>query len=140
MTNEQKTQIKQLRQSGYGYATIAESLGLTKNQVSAFCRRNDLMGTKATSHIKERPNIGCCRNCGKPLVQVPGRKLVKFCSDSCRVNWWNSHPEMVRQKAIYHFTCACCGKKFTAYGNARRKYCSHGCYIADRFKGGDLSE
>ena len=36
MTNEQKLKIKQLRQSGYGYATIAEALGLTKNQVSAF--------------------------------------------------------------------------------------------------------
>lgn len=36
MTNEQKNQIIELRQAGYGYATIAASLGLTKNQVSAF--------------------------------------------------------------------------------------------------------
>ncbi len=31
------------------------------------------------------------------------------------------------------FTCACCGRYFTAYGNNHRKYCSHGCYIAGRF-------
>ena len=46
MTNEQKEQIKMLRDSGYGYATIAEALGLTKNQVSAFCRRNNLSGKR----------------------------------------------------------------------------------------------
>ena len=100
MTNEQKLKIKQLRQSGYGYATIAEALGLTKNQVSAFCRRNALSGTKAETNTKEKLDANCCRCCGKPLVQMPGRKPVKFCSDSCRVNWWNVHPEMVNKKAM----------------------------------------
>ena len=52
MTNEQKLKIKQLRQSGYGYATIAEALGLTKNQVSAFCRRNALSGTNKSNAIR----------------------------------------------------------------------------------------
>ena len=42
MTNEQKYKIAELRQSGYGYANIADALGLTKNQVSAYCRRQDL--------------------------------------------------------------------------------------------------
>ena len=116
MTNEQKYQIAELRQFGYGYASIADALGLTKNQVSAYCRRAGLTGTKAA--------VG----------------TTEFCSDSCRVRWWNAHPEMVNKKAIYHFTCACCGKEFTAYGNAHRKYCSHVCYIADRFRGGDGHE
>ena len=44
MTSEQKQQIYLLREKGYGYATIAEALGLTKNQVSAYCRRNNLSG------------------------------------------------------------------------------------------------
>ena len=114
MTSEQKQQIYLLREKGYGYATIAESLGLTKNQVSAFCRRNALSGTKAETNTKEKLDANCCRCCGKPLVQTPGRKPVKFCSHSCRVRWWNAHPEMVNKKAIYHFTCACCGKEFTA--------------------------
>lgn len=52
MTHEQKQQITTLRQSGYGYATIADALGLTKNQVSAFCRRNKLTGAKAPAHIE----------------------------------------------------------------------------------------
>lgn len=29
----------------------------------------------------------------------------------------------------------CCKKKFTAYGNSNRKYCSHECCINDRFGG-----
>jgi len=81
MTNEQKNQIIELRQAGYGYATIAASLGLTKNQVSAFCRRNQLTGTKAAVHTENLPDPNCCRNCGKQLTQTPGRKPVKFCSE-----------------------------------------------------------
>ena len=112
MTNEQKYKIAELRQSGYGYANIADALGLTKNQVSAYCRRAGLM-------------------------QVAGRKPVKFCSDACRIHWWNTHPDAVDKKAFYDFTCACCGKPFRAYGNSRRKYCCHACYVQARFQGGD---
>ena len=78
-----------------------------------------------------------CLGCGKPITQREGIKRVKFCCPSCRQAWWNSHPEKVNRKAIYSFTCACCGKPFTAYGNRGRKYCSHECYITDRFKGGE---
>lgn len=63
-----------------------------------------------------------------------------FCSDECRVKWWHEHPEKIKQRAVYSFTCAGCGGQFTAYGNSRRKYCSHGCYIRARFKGGDAGE
>ena len=140
MTNEQKHQIIELRQAGYGYATIATSLGLTKNQVSAYCRRSNLTGTKSAAHIEARPVTNCCRNCGKPLKQTPGKKPIKFCSDTCRTNWWNSHLDKVNRKAFYSFTCAHCGRAFTAYGNNHRKYCCHDCYIADRFEGGDRRE
>lgn len=140
MTNEQKEQIRKLRDSGYGYATIADALGLTKNQVSAFCRRNKLSGNSALPSSTDTPYVNCCRFCGKPLVQERGRKEVKFCSDFCRMKWWNSHPDRINRKAVYTFTCAYCGKVFTAYGNKHRKYCCHACYIADRFKGGGSHE
>lgn len=140
MTSEQKQQIYLLREKGYGYATIAEALGLTKNQVSAYCRRNNLSGIKAERTVSNRPDSDCCLFCGKPLIQTPGRKPIKFCSNECRVKWWNSHQDMVNKKAIYSFTCACCGKEFTAYGNAKRKYCSHACYITDRFGSGSAND
>ena len=106
MTNEQKYKIAELRQSGYGYANIADALGLTKNQVSAYCRRAGLTGTKAAVGTTDVPASNCCRNCGKPLMQVAGRKPVKFCSDACRIHWWNTHPDAVDKKAFYDFTCA----------------------------------
>ena len=115
MTDLQKSQIIALREQGYGYATIATSLGLTKNQVSAFCRRNSSSFT------------------------ISRRMSMKFCSDACRTHWWNSHLDKVNRKAFYSFTCAHCGGPFTAYGNDHRKYCSHDCYIADRF-GGDYHD
>lgn len=137
MTTDQKTKIAELRAVGFGYANIAHALGLTKNQVVSFCHRNGLTGEKTTQAPAGKPDVGICRNCGKPIVQVPGRKQIKFCSDECCQNWWNAHPEAVTRRAgaIYSYTCACCGKSFTAYGNSHRKYCSHSCYIADRFGG-----
>ena len=66
-------------------------------------------------------------------VYVEKKKRKVFCSAECRVRWWNAHPYMVNQKAVYHFVCAYCGKEFTAYGNNKRKYCCHACYIKDRF-------
>lgn len=46
MTQEQKTRIAQLRQQNIGYASIAKELSLSVNTVKAFCRRNDLSGTR----------------------------------------------------------------------------------------------
>jgi endogenous inhibitor of DNA gyrase (YacG/DUF329 family) len=141
MTKDQKQKIAELRTAGFGYANIANALGLTKNQVVSFCHRNGLSGEKATAASDEKPGIQLCKNCGKPITQVPGRKTIKFCSDECCQSWWNTHPEAVtrRSAAIYSFTCAYCGQPFTAYGNRHRKYCSHACYIADRF-GGAVNE
>ncbi len=140
MTDLQKEQIAALREQGYGYATIANAVGMKKGTVVAFCRKMGLTGTKAQGNNRITLDAGFCLQCGTPLVQKPGRKKIKFCSDKCRVTWWNSHPEAVKKKAIYYFTCAHCGKDFTAYGNAGRKFCSHACYIAERYKGGDADE
>lgn len=140
MTTEQKSQISALRTQGYGYATIAKAVGLKKDTVVAFCRKQGLTGTKASSNKRININVDICRNCGKPLEQTPGRKKRVFCSDECRVAWWNAHPEMVNRHAIYERVCAGCGQPFTAYGNAGRKYCCHACYIADRYKGGATHE
>lgn len=144
MTEEQKKEIIALRRNGNSYRQIADRLGLTKNQVVSFCRRNGMIAPKTKEPT--RNNLGSdpnhCRNCGAPITQQPGRKQILFCSSRCCQDWWNHHPEKVHRRpgAIYHFTCAHCGKSFTAYGNSHRKYCSHSCYIADRFKGGDSHE
>ena len=39
----------------------------------------------------------------------------------------------VQRKAYTTFVCLACGKQVTVYGNDKRKYCSHDCYIEHRF-------
>ena len=125
MTDLQKEQIKALRLQGIGYVKIGNMLGISDNTVRSFCRRNGL-GDAAKNTV-------ACKHCGKLIKIVPKQKPRKFCSDACRTAWWNSHPDCVDRKAVYAYTCAHCGKSFTAYGNKERKYCSHNCYISDRF-------
>ncbi len=136
MTTEQKDTIARLRKDGQGYTAIAKAAGLTKDCVKIWCQRHGLGGIAEKKSIPE-PDADFCRNCGKPLVQIPGRKTRKFCCDECRVSWWNSHPEAVTRKAVYSFVCPVCGNGFTAYGNAGRKYCSRPCFLKARFRKGN---
>ncbi|MEG2672665.1 MAG: RNA polymerase subunit sigma-70 [Ruthenibacterium sp.] len=135
MTNEQKAKIAQLRRKDCGYKAIADLLGIGKDTVKSYCRRNELSGERAT-HAALKTASDLCPQCGKAVVQISGMKPRRFCCAECRVAWWNTHPNQVGQKAIYSFICETCGCHFTAYGNQHRKYCSHACYIASRFKGG----
>ena len=91
MTNEQKYKIAELRQSGYGYANIADALGLTKNQVSAYCRRAGLTGTKAAVGMTDVPASNCCQAadagrweeaCQVLLGSLP-HPLVEYASGRC---------------------------------------------------------
>ena len=135
MNQQQKEQIAAFRSNGESCAKIAAHLGLSVNTVKSFCRRNIGVNTKSeTKNTAEAAaEIASCPQCGSKITQIGGRKPKRFCSDKCRVLWWNSHSENVRRKALYSFTCAACGQEFTAYGNANRRYCSHSCYCKDRF-------
>jgi len=133
MTEEQKKKVSDLRRAGIGYTETARLAGVSRDAVRSFCRRNGLAGEMAGTG---QPTDGQCRECGKPLQQTEGVKRRVFCCKECREKWWHRHPEQIRQKAVYSFTCAGCGRPFTVYGDSRRKYCSHGCYINARFKGG----
>ena len=130
MTDAQRAAIADYRANGYGYKKISQLIGVSENTVKSFCRRNDT-GTAAHSTCGEKT----CLFCGKLVPQLPGRKEKKFCSDICRNRWWNSNLDLVNRKAMYEFICPTCGKPFSAYGNRNRKYCSHACYIEDRFGG-----
>lgn len=77
---------------------------------------------------------GYCKQCGKLLKQDLKTKEKIFCSDDCRHKWWTNHSELLNKKAFYEFECKHCHKKFTAYGNTKRKYCSHDCYVKDRME------
>lgn len=132
MNTMQKEKIDQLRRDGIGYTKIAQTLSLSVNTVKSYCKRNAYCNKPKV----QQDNI--CLNCNTPLLQVKGKKTKKFCSNSCRQSWWNSHIEMVTRKAVYKITCKNCGVVFESYGNKKRVYCNHGCYISYRFGDGGV--
>lgn len=132
VTDEQKEKIIRFRKQGRGYTDIGKELGVPKDTVKSFCRRNGL----TSAEILITDSADRCRECGTKIEQKSKKKKQIFCCKACREKWWAEHPEQIQHRAVYEFTCAGCAKVFQAYGNSRRKYCSHECYIADRFGGG----
>ncbi len=130
MTDEQIKRITELREQGVGYGKIAQILDISLNTVKSFCQRNNLGGMRFPT---ANADIHFCKFCGKEVPQTSGRKLKKYCDDKCRLAYWNSHQDKVERKAIYEYTCPHCGKPFTAYGNAKRRYCSRICYFSACF-------
>lgn len=133
MTKEQREQIVNLRKEGYGYRMIGQMLGLNRDAVRYFCKSNGLGGAAENILIADGETCPCC---GGAISQSLGKgRRKKFCSEKCRRKWWKTHQGAGNksESAIYHGTCAACGKEFTAYGNNHRKYCSHDCYIRARF-------
>ncbi len=138
MNDMQKSQIINMRAEGIGYVKIAKRMGLSENTVKSFCRRNNLTKSEATHPLPTLNNVSAehfCLQCGKLVEQNDKRKLKKFCSDKCRMAWWNSNRDKVKHKKSTMLECQNCHKYFMVYGNSIRKYCSHACYITDRFGG-----
>lgn len=64
MTEQQREDIRKLREKGFGYKLIAKELGISANSVKSFCRRNELFepnGQTTSAH---------CEQCGKELVHT----------------------------------------------------------------------
>ena len=134
MTEQEKQQISIYRQQGLSYTVISNTMKISINSVKTYCKRNGLGGVRAMEKTS-RSNICVCDNCGMLVKQIPGRKKKRFCSDKCRNLWWNSHQDQINKKANYKCVCIYCNKIFISYGNKYRKYCSHECYIKNRFGG-----
>ena len=104
MTPEEKSSLSAMRKAGRSYTEIAAELGISKNTGKTFCRRNGLTPETESIPVEITPaptTERLCPHCGKPVIQPEGRKQKKFCSDTCRNRWWNSHMDLVNRKAIY---------------------------------------
>ena len=129
MTNEQKKRLEQLRSEGLGYKRIAAELGISINTVQSYCRRHpDKM------RIPRCQNKNVCLCCGIMLHHTPGSKKRKFCSDRCRITWWNAHPEAGAKRKVREVACGFCGATFFVIGEQTRMYCSRICSARARAK------
>ena len=121
MTDNQKNQIAAMRKRKATYSEISRTLGIPIGTIKNYCFRYGL--TESTQENKPR-----CKNCGAELHQTANARPRLFCSDHCRLTWWNKHRrERISTKIIPH-TCPTCGKIFADYSGANRKYCSQHCY------------
>lgn len=135
MTNREKEKIRDLRIKGLGYGAVAKQMGLKLETVKSYCRRHGLgrnVGALTETQDTNAEYIPC-KNCGTEIKQIPKRKRKQFCCDACRYQWWNRHLNQVNRKAYYEMACQHCGKITVIYGDRRRKYCSHDCYIAEQY-------
>jgi len=129
MTNEQKKRLEQLRSEGLGYKRIAAELGISLNTVQSFCRRHP---DKIKTPVYRTENA--CLHCGARLFHTPGAKKRKFCSDRCRITWWNAHPEAGEKRKVREIACGFCGTTFFVIGEQTRMYCSRICSARARAK------
>lgn len=137
MTDREKESVSRMRRRGFGYADIARALGIPDGTVKTYCKRNCLQDADLELTYGAWRDFAVpleCRQCGKPLVQGERHKPRSFCSDSCRLAWWNSHRNEVRRKGAHVMACAICGEAFSSY-DPNRKFCSTSCYVQSRFGG-----
>lgn len=140
MTDSQKEMIIKMRKEGVGYRSIANACGASRDAVRNLCKSQNLAGyAKRTNGCEETggvaDDIHCCLFCGAEIIQSGMGRKKKFCTEECRRIFWKQHKELIHRKetAIYTITCKHCGESFTSYGNSKRKYCCHDCYIKERF-------
>lgn len=123
MLDVHKNMLRRMRENGKSYSQIAAAMGLSENTVKSCCRR---MGVQILI-----PKAACPQ-CGKALLPSARGQRRRFCSDSCRYAWDYAHRILDARNAVSG-KCKACGKVFFSYPSSHRKYCSHGCYIADRY-------
>lgn len=69
-----------------------------------------------------------CLNCNKKIIQNSMGRKRKYCSDKCRHEYGSKN----NNRKIYELVCEYCGKQYEAL-SMKRKYCSHDCYIRNKY-------
>ncbi len=115
MTANDKKRIQELREAGLTYKEIADETGIAFGTVKMFFQRQ-----------KDKPAVQRCEQCHSPLRQDVSRAGRRFCSDKCRVKWWETHPDKTKSAEQHQFTCTMCGKVF--FSRKPGKYCTRACY------------
>lgn len=118
MLTNKENEIIRLRRNGESLKDIATFVNMPLGSVKSFIARNDI----------HPYTEGYCKQCGAKLTYTDHKKKRQFCSVNCKDKWWNTN-------RTYTFTCKHCNKVFIKHRNDKPLYCSHACYIADRFGG-----
>lgn len=140
MTGEEREKIKEYRLKGVTYSRISDTLDIPENTVKSYCRRIGLTKKQEPKVKPTKEKHTHCKECGIALVQNSRGKPKKFCSEKCRRLWWKKNNDKHDKTSYYTIKCHECGRVFESYGKKDRKFCSHSCYINNRFERGDNDE
>ncbi len=120
MTDKEKTTIDNLAASGTSITDISEKLHISRNTVK--------------SYLQRKKTVDVCLNCGAVLTHIPQKKKKKFCSDKCRMHYWNTHPNEMSHTNAVIIKCEVCGKDVLSYLKKTRRFCSHECAAKGRIR------
>jgi len=122
MKPEIKEKIIDLRKKGMGNKLIAKELNLNPSTVAKFVQKyGDVF-----------EDLRKCPQCGTLFKRTKGHNPKKFCSNECRMKWWNSHRDLIKHKNEKEVKCQHCGKVFRSF-TPGRKFCSIHCSLAERY-------
>lgn len=110
-----------LRRAGNSFSQIAEALGVSRNTLKSYARRN--------GDVAEKEDRKTCLCCGRK-IGTKGKRI--FCSDRCRYAWHYTHRLLDVHNAVKK-NCAHCGKQFFSYPSSNKVYCCRECYLAGRY-------
>ena len=124
MTNAEKSAILLMREQRKSYKCIADELGLSINTVKSFVHRQ-FETQSAEDMTMPGSAYRKCKQCGVLFHQTEHCKAKIFCSDRCRIVWWNAHRNLAERASAHQQICVICGSSFFTYHG---QYCSRACY------------
>ena len=132
MTHKEIETINRMLADGIKITEISKATGICANTIKTHYRRHRAAIDKLTVSPE---SLIMCKGCNKPIAKNSVGKPKQFCSDKCRMSWWNSHRELVKHGSAYYKKCAYCGKEYIS-NNKSGKYCSRECFANARRKDG----
>lgn len=121
---ELHNEILKYKQEGLSYSELSAMFKLPLGTVKSLYSRA----------LQKYEQQGVCKACGVAISYTKGKKRKIFCSDACRLQWWNHNRHLLASKATITKQCAHCGEVFRSQNYRHRKYCSHHCYVAARYQ------
>lgn len=131
MTEKQIKQINAMRNRGATYSEIAVATCLSESAIKSYCWRHKIQVVEKKSD--EHNSSILCPNCKVVIIQKPKQKPRRFCSEKCRTTWWNKNRKIANKSKMLNIACDFCGIEFEKLNSSSQRYCSHNCYIKDRF-------
>lgn len=94
MIEDKKKQIRLLRYKGWGYKKISNVVGVSRDSVRGYCKRNILEGYTSENNsnhnkqsIVDELVYDFCLQCGVKLEQSNKERKRKFCNQKCKSEW-----------------------------------------------------